>query len=171
MSVVMTVKRMTARTNVIKHVKVWFQHIQDWFLDAEYDFYKQSVILHAECGFHTHKSNFDMYAYKYDIHECKAHARVWFIHAECNFHTSCNFDTHECDFCTHYCDFFTLSVILIRMRVIITLTSDITTRTNVITTRTSVISTHTWLISRRRVRFIQAECDFTCIVWFLHTRE
>jgi hypothetical protein len=72
-------------------------------------------------------------------------------------------------------------VLLTRMRVNRTLTSVITTRssvvstcsvilicTNVITTQKSVISTRIRLISTRRVRYSQAECDFTRRVWFLH---
>jgi hypothetical protein len=55
----------------------------------EYDFNTQSVILHAECGFHSHKSSFVTY--------------------------TCNYGAHKCDNDTHDCDLYTQSVIFIRI--------------------------------------------------------
>jgi hypothetical protein len=71
------------------------------------------VILHAECGFHTHESNFDKYACDNDTHGCVN-------------------DTLECDLYTILyaeCDFYTQSVVFTRS---VTLT-----HRNVITTLTT----------------------------------
>jgi hypothetical protein len=100
------------------------------------------VILHAECGFHSHESNFDTYACLYDTHECVndmlewnfymqsvisiriviftrtnmitfPNKREWFLHEECDFETyECDYGTQECDYDTVECDLYTQSVIL-----------------------------------------------------------
>jgi hypothetical protein len=54
------------------------------------------------------------------------------------------------------------------MSVIMRLTSMTTPHTNVIKIRMSVISTLTRLISTRRIRFPNADCEFTRRVWFPH---
>jgi hypothetical protein len=86
----------TPRLNVIKHA-------QDRFLLAEYDFQTHSMILHAECGFHTNESHFDRYACEYDTHECDN-------------------DTLKCDLYLHECE-SKHSVILTGLNVITTRTS------------------------------------------------
>jgi hypothetical protein len=98
------------------------------------------VILDAECGFHTHESNFDTYACKYDT------LAYYNDTLECDFYPQSvistrivilvhtNLITTLTTVNMHKSNLYTQNVNLTRMSVILTLTSVIMTRKKVIPT-------------------------------------
>jgi hypothetical protein len=85
------------------------------------DFHPQSVILHADCDFHSHECNFDTFACEYDTHECNLYMSI--IYDASKYDTyECDTDTHECDLYTHKSDFYTHKSDVYKQNVIVTLT-------------------------------------------------
>jgi hypothetical protein len=127
----------------------------------------RSNILHAECAFYTHESNFDTYACEYDTRECDCYRLKCYsytqsvIYKRSEISTDTNvikihrsvistrkkrFPHAECDF-TRRVWFPLTRVILRRMRMNEKSTSMKTTRKSVIYILMTVISTRTRVIS------------------------